>query len=71
MGAVVAKELGKDNGLPPYFSMPSMARSGGPSFLGAKYAPFVVGDDPNQEKFKVRDVALRARTDGPAIRVSH
>ena len=58
MGSVVAKELGKDNGLPPYFSMPQMARSGGPSFLGAKYAPFVVADDPNKEKFKVRDVAL-------------
>ncbi len=58
MGSVVAKELGRDNGLPPYFSLPEMSRSGGPSFLGAKYAPFVVGDDPNREKFKVRDVAL-------------
>ncbi|HRA89754.1 MAG TPA: DUF1501 domain-containing protein [Planctomycetaceae bacterium] len=58
MGAVVAKELGRDNGLPPYFSMPQMSRSGGPSFLGGKYAPFVVGDDPNRDKFKVRDVAL-------------
>lgn len=58
MGSVVARELGKNNGLPPYFSMPQMARSGGPSFLGAKYAPFVVADDPNSEKFKVRDVAL-------------
>ena len=58
MGSVVAKELGRDNGLPPYFSMPQMSRSGGPSFLGAKYAPFVVSDDPNQAKFKVRDVAL-------------
>jgi len=58
MGAVVAKELGRDNGLPPYFSMPQMSRSGGPSFLGAKYAPFVVADDPNRDKFKVRDVAL-------------
>ena len=48
MGSVVAKELGKDNGLPPYFSMPQMARSGGPSFLGAKFAPFVVDDDPNR-----------------------
>ena len=58
MGSVVAKELGKDNGLPPYFSMPQMSRSGGPNFLGAKYAPFVVGDDPNGKNFKVRDVAL-------------
>lgn len=58
MGSVVAKELGRDNGLPPYFSMPQMSRSGGPNFLGARYAPFVVGDDPNAAKFKVRDVAL-------------
>ncbi len=58
LGSVAAKELGRDNGLPPYFSMPEMSRSGGPSFLGAKYAPFVVDDDPNREKFKVRDVAL-------------
>jgi uncharacterized protein (DUF1501 family) len=35
-----------------------MSRSGGPNFLGAKYAPFVVADDPNREQFKVRDVAL-------------
>ncbi|MFN9719003.1 MAG: DUF1501 domain-containing protein [Planctomycetota bacterium] len=58
MGSVVARELGKENGLPPYFSMPQMSRSGGPNFLGAKYAPFVVGDDPNGKNFKVRDVAL-------------
>lgn len=58
MGSVAAHELGKPNGLPPYFSMPSMSRSGGPHFLGAKYAPFVVGDDPNSQNFRVRDVAL-------------
>lgn len=58
MGAVVAHELGKPNGLPAYFSMPSMSRSGGPNFLGAKYAPFIVGDDPNGSNFRVRDVAL-------------
>ncbi|MCA9033821.1 MAG: DUF1501 domain-containing protein [Planctomycetaceae bacterium] len=58
MGSVVARELGRDNGLPNYFSMPQMSRSGGPNFLGAKYAPFVVSDDPNRDKFRVRDVAL-------------
>jgi len=58
MGSVVANKLGKDNGLPPYFSMPRMSRSGGPNFLGAQYAPFVVPNDPNSEKFKVRDVAI-------------
>ncbi len=58
MGSVVAHELGQPNGLPPYFSMPQMSRSGGPNFLGAKYAPFVVADDPNGANFRVRDVAL-------------
>ena len=58
MGSVVARETGAPAGLPAYFSMPSMSRSGGPNFLGAKYAPFVVADDPNRAGFKVRDVAL-------------
>jgi hypothetical protein len=38
--------------------MPEMSRSGGPNFLGAKYAPFVVADNPNSPDFRVRDVAL-------------
>jgi hypothetical protein len=58
MGSVAAYALGKDNGLPAYFSMPEMSRSGGPNFLGAKYAPFVVSDDPNNSRFRVRDVAV-------------
>jgi uncharacterized protein (DUF1501 family) len=58
MGAVAAYERGAPAGLPAYFSMPSMSRSGGPNFLGAKYAPFVVGDDPSNKNFRVRDVAL-------------
>ena len=58
MGSVISHELGQPNGLPAYFSIPSMSRSGGPNFLGAKHAPFVVGDDPNGANFKVRDVAL-------------
>ncbi|MDG2470715.1 MAG: DUF1501 domain-containing protein [Pirellulaceae bacterium] len=63
LGSVVAKELGAPNGMPPYFSMPSMSRSGGPNFLGAKYAPFVVADDPNRRGFRVRDVALPSGLD--------
>ena len=58
LGSVAAKELGRDDGLPPYFSLARMSRSGGPNFLGAKYAPFVVADDPNSTSFRVRDVAL-------------
>jgi hypothetical protein len=58
LGAVTASERGAPGGLPAYFSMPRMSRSGGPNFLGAKYAPFVVSDDPNSSDFRVRDVAL-------------
>ena len=58
LGAMTASHRGHQNGLPAYFSMPSMTRSGGPSFLGAQYAPFVVPDNPNSPSFRVRDVAL-------------
>ena len=37
-----------------------MTRSGGPNFLGARHAPFVVAEDPNATNFRVRDVALPA-----------
>ena len=56
LGAVTAHERGTSGGLPPYFSIPSMSRSGGPNFLGAKYAPFVVPDNPSKKDFQVRDV---------------
>jgi hypothetical protein len=58
LGSVAAKELGTGNALPSYFSLARMSRSGGPNFLGAKYAPFVVAGDPNSSSFRVRDVAL-------------
>jgi hypothetical protein len=58
LGSVVAHEKGAPAGLPAYFSLPSMSRSGGPNFLGAKYAPFVVDGDPSSPSFRVRDVAL-------------
>ena len=35
-----------------------MTRSGGPNFLGATHAPFVVSDDPNSDSFRIRDLAL-------------
>lgn len=67
MGSVVSAERGAPDGLPPYFSMPSMTRSGGPNFLGARHAPFVVSDDPNQKSFTVRDVTIpRELDDGRA-----
>ena len=60
MGSAVAYEKPAPVGLPSYFSMPSMTRSGGPNFLGAKYAPFVADGDPNSASFRIRDVALPA-----------
>src|SRR4051812_29934177 len=79
LGSVTAHERGASvRGLPSYFSIPSMTRSGGPNFLGAKHAPFVVPDNPSSKDFRVRDVtpplgfevarvddrkALRARVD--------
>jgi uncharacterized protein (DUF1501 family) len=64
LGSVTASERNTQNGLPPYFSIPSMTRSGGPNFLGARFAPFVVPDNPNNTDFRVRDVtAPRALDD--------
>jgi hypothetical protein len=57
MGAVASHECRTPAGLPGYVSMPDMTRSGGPNFLGARHAPFVIGDDPNGGGFRVRDVA--------------
>ena len=58
MGSAVSALRGAPEGLPPYFSLPSMTRSGGPNFLGARHAPFVVRDDPNRKNFRVRDVTI-------------
>ena len=58
LGSIVSKERNLRNGLPGYVSMPRMSRSGGPNFLGAPYAPFVVSNDPNNSSFKVRDVSI-------------
>src|SRR5438067_1741447 len=58
MGSVVSAERGAPPGLPAYFSLPEMSRSGGPNFLGSRHAPFVVSDDPSQAAFRVRDVTV-------------
>jgi len=65
LGSATAHARGHQNGLPAYMSLPSMTRSGGPNFLGAEYAPFVVPDDPNSSNFRVRDVALPKSVDAP------
>lgn len=59
-GSVVSWQRGQHEGLPPYVTMPSVTRSGGPNLLGGKHAPFVIDGYPNSENFKVRDVVLPA-----------
>ena len=57
-GSMVAK-LGSTSGtLPPYISVPNFLNSGGPSFLGPSYAPFVIEADPASPEFSVRDIVL-------------
>lgn len=60
IGSVIAKERGAKDGVPPYvqFALPGPLRSGGPNFLGAKYAPFYVSNNPNQADFRMQDVTL-------------
>lgn len=60
IGSFIAKERGVSTGLPPYvqFALPGPLRSGGPNFLGSKYAPFLVGDNPNDPDFQLADMTL-------------
>lgn len=59
-GSMVSHQRGIRQGLPAYMSLPEMSRSGGPNFLGAQHAPFVIDGYPNTKGFKVRDVVLPA-----------
>jgi len=57
-GSVVSHNRTVNHGLPAYVSTPRMSRSGGPNFLGAQHAPFVISDNPDSKGFRVRDVSL-------------
>lgn len=57
-GSVVSHNRIVKHGLPAYVSTPRMSRSGGPNFLGAQHAPFVISDNPDSKGFRVRDVSL-------------
>ena len=57
---MVAK-LGKNkSSLPPYISVPNFLNSGGPAFLGASCAQFVIEADPAAPEIAVRDISLPA-----------
>src|SRR3954462_5782885 len=57
-GSMVSYDRGIRKGLPSYVAMEQVSRSGGPNFLGAQHAPFVIDGYPNSASFKVRDVVL-------------
>ncbi len=56
-GSMVAR-ISKGGSLPPYISVPNFLNSGGPAFLGASCAPFVIEADPASPDFSVRDIVL-------------
>ena len=57
LGSMVSR-LGKTGELPPYISVPNFLNSGGPSFLGPSFGPFVIEADPAAPDFSVRDITL-------------
>ncbi len=60
IGSFIAKERGAAPGLPAYvqFALPTPLRSGGPNFLGSKFAPFLIANNPNNPDFQLPDVTL-------------
>jgi uncharacterized protein (DUF1501 family) len=71
-GAVVAKEKGDRNSLPPYVQMGTAIdqRFGGgvAGFLGDQYNPFVLPGDASRPNFRVRDVSLAGSMDEARFR---
>ena len=56
VGSFVSSELGPRGALPPYINLPHPMQGGGPGFLGAEHAPFVIEADPTQPDFEVKDL---------------
>ena len=56
LGSYVGRELGSNGKVPAYINMPHPMSAGGPGFLGAEYAPFVIEADPSQPDFEVKDL---------------
>ena len=54
-GAVMAKERGVRDGIPPFVAIPEKDLSAEAGFLGSSYEPFVAGD-PNRKEYSVRDL---------------
>ena len=57
VGSVVSRKLGPRGSVPAYVALPKMHPSGGPAYLGAAHAPFVIDADPSAPNFTVPDLA--------------
>ena len=66
-GAVVAKELGPRNGLPPYVLNATLDHAAGPGFLGSAFSPFWVRSDPSSRDFQIEDVEIPVDMDWSEI----
>jgi len=63
-GSVVAHEFGPRADLPPYVAIPGLpAPDAQAGYLGSAFGPFVIGSDPANENFSVRDLALPGGVD--------
>src|SRR5947209_6163245 len=56
VGSVVSRKLGPKGSVPAYVALPKLHPSGGPAYLGASHAPFVIDADPNAPNFSVPDL---------------
>ncbi|MBA4062458.1 MAG: DUF1501 domain-containing protein [Isosphaera sp.] len=56
VGSAVSKALGPRGSVPAYVALPKLHPSGGPAFLGAGHAPFVIDADPSAPNFSVPDL---------------
>jgi uncharacterized protein (DUF1501 family) len=56
VGSVVSKKLGPKGSVPAYVALPKFHPSGGPAYLGANHAPFVIDADPSAPNFSVPDL---------------
>ncbi len=64
MGSVVSHELGPRNNLPAYLCIPDQPNPyAGNGYLSSSFAPFALGDKPERNGFKVRDLHLPSGVD--------
>jgi hypothetical protein len=68
VGAVTSRMRGANRpGLPAYVTVPGNPPAAGAAYLGAAYNPFMVGSDPNNANFSVRDLQAPKRIEAARL----